>query len=102
MEWARGGDLFTLVSNRLIAASEKEDQLEREMYEHGLDVDFDEKDFDISVVCAFLFHFFFLLVLYFFVLFSFSHNGCPLGPPPVVSHFTIAWVSAASFSCPSL
>eukprot|EP01083_Nonionella_stella_P247712 858512_1 len=35
MEWAKGGDVFTLVSNRLMEAADEEDKLEREMYERS-------------------------------------------------------------------
>jgi len=54
MEWARGGDVFTLVSNRLLAAAEEEERLEREMYERQMeDASFEAKD-AIYVVRAYL------------------------------------------------
>lgn len=43
-----GGDLFSVVSNRLISAADQEDQLEREMYSHSLhDGDFEAKEIHV-------------------------------------------------------
>lgn len=48
MAWARGGDLFHLVSDRLLAASEEEDRLERELYEQAMD----DGNYEAKEICV--------------------------------------------------